>query len=122
MPDTDARWRASVPTARRGRKHARARVLPGQLLTAGCLTGVFLGCACVFHCDKSVISGVFDVFANRVGGGQSRAATLFACGAGTLRRGFAHGLAGDFMPLQSVKSDIAGVFDNFSLGMTNDEC
>ena len=23
---------------------------------------------------------------------------------------------------QSVKSDITGVFDNFSLGMTNDEC
>ena len=43
VPDSDARWRASVPTARRGRKHARARVLPGQRLTAGYLAGVFLG-------------------------------------------------------------------------------
>ena len=38
--DTDARWRASVPTARRGRKHARARVLPGKALTADCGAGV----------------------------------------------------------------------------------
>jgi len=41
--DTDARWRASVPTARRGRKHARARVLPGKALTADCGAGVFFG-------------------------------------------------------------------------------
>jgi len=41
--DTDARGRASVPTARRGRKHARARVLPGKALTADCGAGVFLG-------------------------------------------------------------------------------
>jgi len=41
--DTNARWRASVPTARRGRIHARARVLPGKRLTAGCLAGVFWG-------------------------------------------------------------------------------
>jgi hypothetical protein len=41
--DPDARWRASVPTARRGRKHARARVLPGKALTADCGAGVLGG-------------------------------------------------------------------------------
>jgi len=41
--DPDARWRASAPTARRGRKHARARVLPVQALIASCLASVFWG-------------------------------------------------------------------------------
>ena len=31
VPDSNARWRASVPTARRGRIHAWARVLPGTI-------------------------------------------------------------------------------------------
>ena len=37
------------------------------------------------------------------GGGRSRAATSFACGAGTLWRGFAGGLAHDAMAIQTTQ-------------------
>jgi len=65
VPDADARWRASVPTARRGRKHARARVLPGQALTADCLARFFWGEHGCFNVKKVLLLGFTKVSGSR---------------------------------------------------------